>query len=141
MARLVEVLQPLSLRADRLAGMEAFAGLRWSDLEWAAETLAETTVERGTRLSVQGRRPTRLWLIIDGEALVSKDARPIRVAASGDAVGLKGMLNGRRSPETAIALSPMRALVADAVAFQSLLARPSIGARLLSAAKAVDPGR
>ena len=35
-ARLVEVLQPLSLRADRLAGMPLFARLRWSDLEFAA---------------------------------------------------------------------------------------------------------
>jgi hypothetical protein len=48
-ARLVEVLRPLSLRADKLAGMELFAGLRWSDLEFVAERLREAEVERGTR--------------------------------------------------------------------------------------------
>jgi len=38
-ARLLQVLQPLSLRADRLAGIQLFAGLRWSDLEFVAERL------------------------------------------------------------------------------------------------------
>jgi hypothetical protein len=49
--RVVEVLQPLSLRADRLAGMRLFAGLRWSDLEFAADRLRETGVDRGTQLN------------------------------------------------------------------------------------------
>lgn len=53
-AKLVEVLQPLSLRADRLGAMELFAGLRWSELEFAADLLHEIGVERGTRLTVQG---------------------------------------------------------------------------------------
>src|SRR5438309_11234625 len=77
-ARLVEVLQPLSLRADRLAAMGLFAGLRWSDLEFAADLLVETDVDRGTRMTVQGRPTSRLWLITQGEALVSANARPLR---------------------------------------------------------------
>ncbi len=69
-ARLLEVLQPLSLRADRLASMELFAGLRWSDLEFVAERFNETAVERGTRMTVQGRPSHKLWLIAEGEAMV-----------------------------------------------------------------------
>ncbi len=57
-ARLLEVMQPLSLRADRLASMELFAGLRWSDLEFVAERFNETAVERGTRMTVQGAPAT-----------------------------------------------------------------------------------
>jgi hypothetical protein len=85
MSRLVEALQPLSVRADRLGSIELFAGLQRRDLEFAASCFAETLVERGTRMTVQGHPSLRLWLITQGEALVSADARPIRVAARGDA--------------------------------------------------------
>ena len=38
-SRLVEVLQPLSVRADRLGSMPIFAGLGRTELEFAAGTL------------------------------------------------------------------------------------------------------
>ena len=128
-ARLVELLQPLSVRADRLAGIGLFAGLRWSDLEFAADLLRETAVERGTRMTVQGRPSGRFWLIIEGEALVSANARPLRVAGYGDPVGLTSMLLGCGSSETTIALGPIRALVAGPDEFRELVARPSVRAR------------
>src|ERR1700687_5231170 len=74
-SRLVEVLQPVSIRADRLASMELFPGLRWSELEFAAGLLHEIDVARGTRMTVQGRPNATLYLIAEGEALVSADAR------------------------------------------------------------------
>ena len=95
-ARLFEVLQPLSLRADRLAGMGLFAGLRWSDLEFAADLLYETKVERGTRMTVQGRPSSRLWLITSGEALVSANARPLRVVSCGRRSGPRAPSRWRR---------------------------------------------
>src|SRR5260370_36795282 len=104
-ARLLEVLQPLSLRADRLAGMELFAGLGWSDLELVADLLNETEGQRGTRMTVQGRPSSSLWLITHAAALVSADARPLRVAGYGDAVGLASMPQGGGSPDTPIAVS------------------------------------
>lgn len=132
-ARLVEVLQPLSLRADRLAGMGLFAGLRWSDLEFVADLFQETEVDRGTRMTVQGRPSSRLWLITQGEALVSANARPLRVAGYGDAVGLPSMLSGGGSPDTTIALSTMRALAAGPDQFRELVGRPAIRERLVAA--------
>jgi CRP-like cAMP-binding protein len=128
--RLVEVLQPLSLRADRLAGMRLFAGLRWSDLEFAADRLREAEVDRGTRMTVQGRPGYRLWLITEGEALVSANARPLRVVGYGDAVGIASLIHGGGSPETTIALTPIKALAADPDQFRALNTRPSIRARL-----------
>ena len=132
-ARLVEVLQPLSLRADRLAGMELFAGLRWSELEFAADLLRDTEIERGTRMTVQGRPSSCIWLVTQGEALVSANARPLRVVGYGDAIGVVSMLRGGGSPETTIALSPIRALAAGPEQFRELIGRPSIRERLLSA--------
>lgn len=134
-ARLVEVLQPLSLRADRLAAMDLFAGLRWADLEYAADLLAETDVQRGTRMTVQGRPTLRLWLITEGEALVSANARPLRVVGYGDAVGIDSLLRERGSPDTTIALTPIRAFAAGPDQFRELISRPTIRERLAAASQ------
>ena len=130
MTRLVEVLQPLSVRADRLGSIELFAGLSWTELEFAAGCLSETTIERGTRMTVQGRPSSRLWLITQGEALVSADARPLRVAGPGDVVGGVTMLHGRESSETTLALSLIRAFEAGPEQFRDLIRRPPIRRRL-----------
>ena len=132
-ARLVEVLQPLSVRADRLATMDLFVGLRWSDLEFVADRFEDTEVGRGTRMTVQGRPSSRLWLITQGEALVSANARPLRVAGYGDAIGLTSMLLGGGSPDTTIALGTMRALAASPDKFRELVERPAIRERLAAA--------
>lgn len=65
-SRIVEALQPLSIRADRLGSLSLFAGLERADLEFAARCFAETLVERGTRMTVQGHPSLRLWLITQG---------------------------------------------------------------------------
>ena len=129
-ARLVEVLQPLSLRADQLGSMPLFEGFRWSELEAAAGLFEPVEVPRGTRLAVQGRPNTRFWLLVEGEALVSADARPLRVAGHGDPVGVAGMLYPVRSPETAIALSSIRALAAGPAEFAELVKIDRIRLRL-----------
>ncbi len=84
-------------------------------------------------MTVQGRPSSRLWLITSGEALVSANARPLRVVGYGDAVGIASLLNGGGSPETTIALSAIRALTAGQDQFQGLVSRPSIRARLAAA--------
>jgi len=129
-SRLVEVLQPLSVRADRLGSTRLFAGLRWSDLEHAAACLRETLVERGTRMTVQGQPSSRLWLITGGQALVSIDARPVRVAGIGAAVGGATMLYRLQSPATTIALTSIHAFEAGPSQMRDLIAHPTIRRRL-----------
>jgi CRP-like cAMP-binding protein len=70
---------------------------------------------------------------------VSADARPLRVAGYGDPVGLAALLRGGGSPETAIALSPIRALVAGPEEFRELVGRRAIRERLIAAAPASHP--
>jgi CRP-like cAMP-binding protein len=135
MSRLVEVIQPTSIRADRLGATQAFAGLTRPDLELAAGILTETLVERGARMTVQGRPSTKLWLILEGEALVSADARPIRVATHGDLVGLTSMFYVTNSAETTIALSSIRAFAAGPAEFRQLVKHRSTRQRLAAAAK------
>jgi len=127
---LVEALQPLSIRADRLGSMPLFAGLQRGHLEFAAACFTETLVERGTRMTVQGHPSLRLWLVTQGQALVSADARPIRVAARGDAIGGATLLSQANSPETTIALTAIRAFEIGPEQFRDLIREQSIRRRL-----------
>ena len=138
LSRVVEILQPVSVRADRLATAPPFAGLPRPDLELAAGHLRETLVARGTRLTVQGRPVERLLLILEGQALVSADARPLRVASRGDLVGLAGMVRRESSTETTIALSPVHAFEVDLEGLRRLMANRRLRTRLKAAA---SPGR
>lgn len=137
MSRLAEVLQPLSVRADRLATIGLFAGLGRPELELAASLVSETLIERGTRMTVQGAPTTKMWLILEGQALVSADARPIRVAAHGHVVGLTSVLLETASTETTIALGPIRAFEADSSQLQQLMNHAPLRARLVAAAGVV----
>ena len=140
-SRLVEALQPISVRADRLGSIELFAGLQRPDLEFAASCFTETLVERGTRMTVQGHPSMRLWLITQGEALVSADARPIRVAARGDIVGGATLLTQLNSAETTIALTSIRAFEAGPLQFRELIRERSIRRRLAAISAARRPPR
>jgi CRP-like cAMP-binding protein len=133
-ARLVEVLQPTSARADRLGAMDLFEGFRWKELEAFAALFEEIQVARGTRLTVQGRADARLWVISEGEALVSADARPLRVIGHGGAAGVAGMLYSIASPETTTALRPVRALAAGRSQFDELVRNVRIRRRLTAVA-------
>ncbi len=114
--------------------MPLFEGLGRPELEAAADLLEEVEVKRGTRLTVEGRPDSRFWLLIDGEALISADARPLRVAGHGDAVGLAGMLHPVGSPETTIALGRIRALAAGPAEFGELVKMDPIRLRLAALA-------
>jgi hypothetical protein len=77
--------------------MALFDGFMWSELEAAAALFQDVEVQRDTRLTVQGKPDSKPWLLVDGEALVSADARPLRVAGHGDGAGVAGMLYPVRS--------------------------------------------
>jgi CRP-like cAMP-binding protein len=86
-------------------------------------------------MTVQGRPSSRLWLILEGEALISADARPIRVATRGDLVGLASMFFATNSMETTIALSSIWAFEAGPSEFRQLIKHRPIRQRLAAAAK------
>lgn len=139
MTRMVEVLQPASIRVDRLAATELFAGVPRSDLELAAGLLGEALIERGARMTVQGAATAKVWLILEGQALVSADARPVRVASHGHLIGLASMFYQTISPETTIALSPIRAFEADSQQFRRLMENTPIRTRFATAAAVLNP--
>lgn len=132
--RMLQVLRPEAARADMLRSMALFGDLRWPDLEDLSAQFEEVMVPRGTRLTIQGQADVHLCLLVSGEALVSADARPLRVIRHGDPVGLASMLYRIKSPETTIALSPIRALAAGPEQFRALLRQATIRRRLTTLA-------
>jgi CRP-like cAMP-binding protein len=132
--KVLQILQPEAVKADLLSSMQLFGGLRWPELEVAGAQFDEVAVSRGARLTVQGRADARLCVLISGEALVSADARPLRVIGHGDTVGLTSMLYRLKSPETTVALSPIRALSAGPEQFRELIRQATIRRRLTALA-------
>ena len=132
--RLVKALQPIGARADRLGAMTLFADFRWAELESLAALFEDAEVGRGARLTVQGRQDARFWLISAGEALVSADARPLRVIGPGEPVGVPGMMYSVASPETTIALGAIQALTAGPAQFEELISDARIRRRLTALA-------
>ena len=132
--RVLQILQPEAAKADVLRSMDLFAGLRWPELEAVSSQFDEVVVPRGARLTIQGQTDSRLSILVSGEALVSADARPLRVIGHGDTVGLAGMLYRINSPETTIALSPIRALSAGPEQFRQLVRQATIRRRLTALA-------
>ncbi len=132
--RVLQILRPEAARADMLRSMALFGDLRWPELEEFGAQFDEVMVPRGTRLTVQGQADTHLRLLVSGEALVSADARPLRVIGHGDPVGLASMLYRIKSPETTIALSPIRALSAGPEQLRTLLRQATIRRRLTALA-------
>ena len=132
--KVLQILQPDAVKADLLRSMTLFGDMRWPELEEAGAQFDEVVVPRGTRLTVQGLSDGRVCLLVSGEALVSADARPLRVISHGDAVGVASMLYRIKSPETTIALSPIRALSAGPDQFRTLLRQATIRRRLTAVA-------
>lgn len=141
MLKVLQILQPDSFKANLLGSMDLFGGLRWPELEEVGGQLDEVAVPRGARLTIQGQPDSRLCLLVSGQALVSADARPLRVIGHGDPVGLAGMLYRIKSPETTIALSPIRALVAGPEQFRQLVRQATIRRRLVALAADQLSGR
>ena len=132
--KVLQIFAPEAINADLLRSMELFGGLRWPELEVVGAQFDQVAVPRGARLSVQGRADSRLCVLISGEALVSADARPLRVIGHGDTVGLTSMLYRIKSPETTVALSPIRALSARPEQFRELIRQATIRRRLTALA-------
>jgi len=130
----LQILLPEVVKAEILGSMGLFDGVRWPELEEAGAHFDEVIFPRGGRLTIQGKHDSAIILLVSGEALVSADARPLRVIGHGDAVGLVSMLYRIKSPETTIALTPVRALAAGEEQFRQLLRQATIRRRLTAMA-------
>jgi hypothetical protein len=113
------------------------AGLRRSGYMKLAQHLDEVSVEGGTVLLHEGHRNRALWVVVDGEVELTVGGRPVRRFGPGSVLGATSMLDRRGATASAVALTPVKALVAGPSDFQVLESDPEIDLRLKAASREV----
>jgi len=96
-----------------LSELALFAGLSGEELSLLASRFELSTARPGRTLETQDV-PVRRWsLIIDGHAVISRDATPIGLLGRGDSWSEHSILTQQRSPIGVVALSPVTLLSLD----------------------------
>ena len=111
-----------------------FEGLSRKQLAHLARLSDDLDVPAGTVLCREGSRGREFFVIIDGEAEVTKGGRHIATVGPGDFFGEIALLERVNRTATVTALTPVRFFVISDIAFQSVLdTDPTIERKVLRA--------
>jgi CRP/FNR family cyclic AMP-dependent transcriptional regulator len=88
-----------------------FAGLSAKEMNQIARSVNEIEVPPGTRLAAVGEAGNELFIIIDGEALVTTKPGRKAVLKAGDFFGEMSLIDGAPRSATVDATTPIRLLV------------------------------
>lgn len=121
-------------RADqsRLRSVPLFSHLNGRELRAVLETARELEFAPGEEIVTEGLLASDFYLLLDGEAAVTRRGRRLRTLVEGDTFGEMALLGGGRRTASVSARTRVRVLRLDARAFGRLLrADPSIARKLL----------
>jgi CRP-like cAMP-binding protein len=111
-----------------------FEGLSRRQLELVARLSDDLEVPAGTVLCKEGTRGHEFFVIIDGEAEVTRDGKRITTLSSGDFFGEISLLERVVRTATVSAATPLSFFVVSEQAFKSVLeADPAIERKVLRA--------
>lgn len=111
-----------------------FEGLARKQLAQLAKLTDDLDVPAGTVLCREGSRGREFFVIIEGEAEVTKAGKPVATIASGDFFGEIALLESVVRSATVTAKTPLRFFVVSDQAFRSVLdTDPSIERKVLRA--------
>jgi CRP-like cAMP-binding protein len=119
---------------DHLASVPLFAACSKRELQAIARASVEVEIQEGRTFVEQGQTGREAFIIVEGEAAVTRNGRKIATFGPGDCVGELALLD--RGPRTAsvTALTPMRVLVLGPREFSGLLDEvPTLTHKLLAA--------
>jgi CRP/FNR family cyclic AMP-dependent transcriptional regulator len=123
-------------KADALAACPFFSGLSRGELLEVAKVTEDMEVDEGKTLTREGQSGSEFFVIVEGEASVTKDGQEIRTLAPGDFFGEIALLKDTPRTATVTALTPLRFFVLTRQAFRSLLAhQPELEQKVLTALK------
>ena len=121
-------------KVDALKRSPLFEGLSRKQLATVARLSDDLDVPAGTVLCEEGSRGREFFVIIEGEARVSRRGRRIATMTAGDFFGEIALLERVKRTATVTATTPLRFFVISDRAFHSVLdADPAIERRLLHA--------
>lgn len=111
-----------------------FEGLSRKQLTQLSRLTDDIEVPSGTVLCEQGRRGQEFFVIIEGEATVTRGRKAVATIGSGDFFGEIALLEHVVRTATVTAATPLRFFVVSDRAFQSVLdTDPSIERKVLRA--------
>jgi CRP-like cAMP-binding protein len=122
------------VKIDALKRAPLFEGLSKKELTALAGATDDLAVEPGTVLCRQGRIGHEFFVIVDGEADVTKDGKLVATRSGGDFVGEIALLSTRKRTATVTATTPLRCFVLTQSAFRRVLEEsPSVQVKVLQA--------
>jgi CRP-like cAMP-binding protein len=110
------------MKVEALRRVPLFEGLSKKELTELARVTDDLKVEPGTVLCREGKTGREFFVIVDGEAAVTKGGKLIATRGGGDFVGEIALLSTKRRTATVTATASLRCFVLTQSAFQHVLA-------------------
>jgi CRP/FNR family cyclic AMP-dependent transcriptional regulator len=119
-------------KIEALRRSPLFEGMSRRQLASVARLTDDLEVPAGTLLCKQGTRGQEFFVIIDGEATVTRDGEDLATVRSGEFFGEIALLQPVKRTATVTAATPLRLFVVSRQAFDSVVeADPAIERKLL----------
>jgi CRP-like cAMP-binding protein len=121
-------------KADLLARVPLFSGMRGRDLEQVGQLAEEIDVPAGHVLTRQGTTGHEFFVIVEGQVAVEQDGKRLAVLGPGEFLGEIALIDERPRSATATCETACRLLVLGHREFHSLLMdRPDVQIQVLKA--------
>lgn len=111
-----------NLKVDALKRAPLFEGLSKKELAKLASATDDLQVEPGTVLCREGRIGHEFFVIVDGDAEVTKDGKRIATRSGGDFVGEIALLSTTKRTASVTATTRLRCFVLTQSGFRQVLA-------------------
>lgn len=122
------------VKVEALGRTPLFEGLSKKELATLAAATDDLKVEAGTILCREGRTGHEFFVIVDGDADVTKGGKRLATRSGGDFVGEIALLTTKKRTATVTATTPLRCFVLTQSAFQRVLEEnPSVQIKVLKA--------
>jgi CRP-like cAMP-binding protein len=108
-------------KVELIKKVPLFAGCSKRELEEIAHIADEIDLNEGKEMTQQGSRGREFFVLLEGEADVTKDGRSINKLGPGDFFGEIALVSDTPRTATVTATSPVRALVITDRSFRRLL--------------------
>jgi CRP/FNR family cyclic AMP-dependent transcriptional regulator len=106
---------------QRLQSVPLFSNCTKRQLQEIDTLATEVSLPAGKVLARQGERGLQMFILLDGNASVTRDGRLLATRTAGDVVGELGILSGRPRNATVVAETELRTLVLTRPGFVQLL--------------------
>jgi len=123
-----------NVKVEALKRAPLFEGLSKKELIELARVTDDLGVAPGTVLCREGKVGREFFVIVDGEAEVTKGGKHIAVRKGGDFVGEIALITTKKRTATVIARTPLRCFILTQSAFRRVLDEsPSVQRKVMEA--------